>query len=63
MGRVSVFGMRRCGLCLGRVGGGLGQGLESCGGVMSVCIVSMDYLRRWQVQVYVYILSAHSVQS
>ena len=28
-----------------------GQGL---GGVMSVCVVSMDYLCRWQVQVSVY---------
>ena len=24
------------------------------GGVMSVCVVSLDYLCRWQVQVYVY---------
>ena len=24
--------------------GGLGQGLGGCGGVMSVCVVSLDYL-------------------
>ena len=33
------------------VGGGLGQDLGRWGGVMSVCVVSPDYLCRWQVQV------------
>ena len=34
--------------------GGLGQGLGGCGGVMSVCVVSLDYMCRWHVQVSVY---------
>ena len=34
--------------------GGLGQGLGGCDGVVSVYIVSLDYLCRWQVQVSVY---------
>ena len=34
--------------------GGLGQGLGGWGGVMSVCVVSLDSLCRWQVQVSVY---------
>ena len=34
--------------------GGLGQGLGGWGGVMSVCVVNLDYLCRWQVQVSVY---------
>ena len=32
----------------------LGQGLGGWGGVMYVCVVSLDYLCRWQVQVSVY---------
>ena len=43
---------------VGGVGGdcffGLGQGLGGWGVVMSVCIVSLDFLCIWQVQVYVY---------
>ena len=34
--------------------GGLDQGLEGWGGVMSVWVVSLDSLCRWQVQVSVY---------
>ena len=34
--------------------GGLGQGLEGWNGVTSVCVVSLDYLCCWQVQVFVY---------
>ena len=34
--------------------GGLDQGLEGWGGVMSVWVVSMDFLCIWQIQVYVY---------
>ena len=50
-------------LCLGCGGvggvggdwvGGLYHGLGGWGGVMSVCVVSLDYLCRWQVQVSVY---------
>ena len=33
---------------------GLDHGLEGCGDVMYVCVVSPDYLCRWQVQVSVY---------
>ena len=48
-------------------GGGLCQGLRGWGGGMSVCVVSLDYLCRWHVQVSVYCarrISAHlSVQS
>ena len=33
---------------------GLGQGQGGWGGVMSVCVVSLDSLCRWQVQVAVY---------
>ena len=29
---------------------GFGQDLGGWGGVMSVCVVSLDYLCRWQVQ-------------
>ena len=46
--------------------GGLGQGLGEWGGVMSVCVVSLDSLCRWQVQVSVYCarrIGAPSVQS
>ena len=42
--------------------GGLGQGLGGWGGVMYVCVVSLDSLCRWQVQVCVYCarrISAH----
>ena len=43
---------------VGSVGGelvwGLGQGLAGWGGVMSVGVVSLDYLCRSQVQVFVY---------
>ena len=28
--------------------------MKGCGGVMSVCVVSLDYLCSWQVQVSVY---------
>ena len=46
-----------CGV-VGGVGGewvgGWCQGLGGWGGVMSVCVVSLDSLCRWQVQVYVY---------
>ena len=38
---------------LGGVGVRLGPGSER-GGVMSVCVVSLDYLCLWQVQVSVY---------
>ena len=34
--------------------GGLDQGREQWGGVMSVCGVGLDFLCRWQVQVSVY---------
>ena len=34
--------------------GDLDHGLEGCGGVMLVCVVSLDSLWRWQVQVSVY---------
>ena len=34
--------------------GGLVQGLGGWAGVMSVCVVSLDSLYCWQVQVYVY---------
>ena len=32
--------------------GGLDQGLGGWGGVMSVCVVSLDYLCCWQFQVW-----------
>ena len=43
-------------MCMGcgGVGGGVGgmiQGLGGWGGVMHVCVVSLDSLWRWQVQV------------
>ena len=47
-------------LCLGCGGEGgewvgvLEQGLEEWAGLMCVCVVSKDYLCRWQVQVSVY---------
>ena len=34
--------------------GDLGQGLGRCCSVMSVCVVSLDSLYLWQVQVSVY---------
>ena len=52
-----------CVLCFGcgGVGGierewvdGLGQCLGGGGGVMSLCVVSLDYLCLWQVQIFVY---------
>ena len=43
-----------CGCVGGKWVGGLDQGLEGWGGVMSVCVVSQDYLCIWQVQVSVY---------
>ena len=36
--------------------GSLVQGLGGWGGVMSVCVLSLDSLSRWQVQVSVYIV-------
>ena len=39
-------------LCLGS--GGLGQGLGGWSGVISVCVVSLDSVCRWQAQVSVY---------
>ena len=51
------------GLCFGCAGvggvggewvGGLGQSLGGWGGVIYVCVVSLDYLCRWQLQVSVY---------
>ena len=30
-------------------GWGLGQGLEVCGGGISVCVMSLDYVCRWKV--------------
>ena len=54
VGRVSVFWLRWCGWCRWGVGRGLDQGLEGWGGVMYVWGASLDYLCRWQVQVYVY---------
>ena len=52
VGAGGVFDVCPC-LGCGGVGGvgGLDQGLERWGGVMSVYV---DYLCRWQVQVYVY---------
>ena len=32
----------------------LDQGLGGCGSVKSMCVVSLDYLCRWQVHVSVY---------
>ena len=47
VGHVSAFWLWWCGW-------GVGRGLGGVGGVMSVCVVSLDYLCRWQVQVSVY---------
>ena len=54
VGYVSVFWLWWCGWCWGRVGGWLGPGSRRVGGVMSVCVVSLESLCRWQVQVSVY---------
>ena len=53
-GSVDVCLCFGCGGVAGEWVGGLDQGLEWWGGVMSVCVVSLDYLCRWQVQVSVY---------
>ena len=37
--------------------GGKAHGLAGCGVVMYVCVISLDYLCRWQVQVSVYCAS------
>ena len=34
--------------------GDLYHGLGRWGGIMYVCVMSLDYLCKWQVQVYVY---------
>ena len=52
-------------LCLGCGGmggaggcvGGLEQGMQECGGVMSVWVVSLDSLCRWHVQISVHCAS------
>ena len=49
-----MFGSGRGGKCWGEWVGGLGQDLERWGGVMSMCVVSLDSLCWWQVQVSVY---------
>ena len=43
-----------CGGVWGEWMGGFGQGLGGWGFVMSVCVVGLDYLCLWQVQVSVY---------
>ena len=43
-----------CGWCWGRMGGRFGPGSWRVGNVLSVCVVSLDYRCRWQVQVFVY---------
>ena len=40
------------------MGGGLDQGLRGWSCVMYVCVVSLDYLCRWQVQVSVSMLDS-----
>ena len=42
---------------LGEVGGGFGQVLEVLGGVMYGCVVSLDSVCRWHVQVSAYCAS------
>ena len=55
VGYVSVFWLWWCGWCWGSGWVcSLSQGLGGWGGVMSVCVVSLDYLCWWQVQVSVY---------
>ena len=52
VGRVSVIWLRWCGWCKWGVVRGLGPG---SGGVwLCYVCVSLNYLGRWQVQVYVY---------
>ena len=41
-------------MVLGEWEGGSVQGLGGMDSVMSMCVVSLDYLWRWQVQVSVY---------
>ena len=54
-GKWEVFWLRWCGWCWGRVVERLGPGSERVGWcVMYVCVVSLDYLCSWHVQVYVY---------
>ena len=48
------FGCGGVGGVGGECVGGLAQGLGGWGGVMSVCVVSLDSLCCWQVQVSVY---------
>ena len=48
------FGCNGVGGVGGEWVGGLGQGLGGWGGVMSLCVVSLDSLCRWQLQVSVY---------
>ena len=43
VGYVSVIWLRWCGWCWEWVGG-LGQGLGWRGGIMPMCVVSLDYL-------------------
>ena len=46
MGKVGfVFWLRWCGWYCGELVGGLGHGMGRWGGVTSVCVVSLDYLR------------------
>ena len=54
VGRVSVFGLRNCGLCREECVGGLGQGMGGWDCVMSVCAVSLDYFSRWKVHISVH---------
>ena len=60
MGRVSVFGLQRCGWYLGVgkemwvVRACLVQDLGGCGGIMSVCVMRLDSLCIWHIHVSVY---------
>ena len=54
IGRVSVFWLRWCGWWRWGVGRVLGPWSGRVGGVMSVWVMSLDYMCRWQVQVSVY---------
>ena len=54
VGHVSLFWLRWCGGVGGEWVGGLDQGRERWGGVMSVLGERLDSLCRWQVQVSVY---------
>ena len=53
VGYVSVFWLWCSWWCLGEWVGGLVQGLGGWGVVLSVCVVSLDSLCWWQVQVSV----------